>query len=36
MYQPDESIRLEVWLENETVWLTQAELLVANEKTRSV
>ncbi len=24
MYQPDESIRLEVRMEGETVWLTQA------------
>ena len=26
LYQPDESIRLEVRLENETVWLTQAQM----------
>lgn len=25
-YQPDESIRLEVRLEDETVWLTQAQM----------
>ena len=27
MYQPDETIRLEVRVENETVWLTQAQLV---------
>lgn len=26
MYQPDNSIKLEVWLENETVWLTQTQM----------
>ena len=26
LYQPDESIRLEVKLEEETVWLTQAQM----------
>ena len=26
LYQPDESIRLEVRLENETVWLTQQQI----------
>ena len=26
MYQPDETIRLEVRLENDTVWLTQAQM----------
>ena len=26
LYQPDEAIRLEVRLENETVWLTQAQI----------
>ena len=26
LYQPDESIRLEVRLEDETVWLTQAQM----------
>lgn len=26
MYQPDETIRLEVRVENETVWLTQAQM----------
>ena len=26
MYQPDETIRLEVRVENDTVWLTQAQM----------
>ena len=26
LYQPEESIKLEVRLENETVWLTQAQM----------
>jgi hypothetical protein len=26
LYQPDNSVNLEVWLENETVWLTQAQI----------
>ena len=26
MYQPDETIRLEVRLGNDTVWLTQAQI----------
>ena len=26
LYQPDESIRLEVRIEDETVWLTQAQM----------
>ena len=26
LYQPDEAVKLEVWLENETVWLTQAQI----------
>ena len=26
LYQPDESIRLEVRLEDDTVWLTQAQM----------
>ena len=26
MYQPDETIRLEVRVENETVWLTQQQI----------
>ena len=34
MYQPDESIRLEVWLENETVWLTQAQMAILFSTTK--
>ena len=26
LYQPDSSIRLEVWMQEETVWLTQAQM----------
>jgi hypothetical protein len=26
LYQPDSSLKLEVWLENETVWLAQAQI----------
>lgn len=26
LYQPDEAIKLEVRLENDTVWLTQAQI----------
>ena len=26
LYQPDSSIRLEVWMQDETVWLTQAQM----------
>ena len=28
LYQPDEAVRLEVRLEDETVWLTQAQIVV--------
>ena len=28
MYQPDETIRLEVRVENETVWLTQQQIAI--------
>lgn len=27
LYQPDEAVKLEVRLEDETVWLTQAQLV---------
>ena len=27
LYQPDETVKLEVRIENETVWLTQAQLV---------
>ena len=36
LYQPDETIRLEVWLENETVWLTQAQISQLFQRERSV
>ena len=36
VYQPDETIRLEVRLENETVWLTQSRLGILFDVDRSV
>ena len=36
VYQPDETIRLDVRLENETVWLTQARLGVLFNVDRTV
>ena len=36
MYQPDETIRLEVRVENETVWLTQAQISSLFQRGRSV
>ncbi|SEA73035.1 Virulence protein RhuM family protein [Prevotella sp. tc2-28] len=36
MYQPDETIRLEVRLENDTVWLTQAQMAELFQKDQSV
>ena len=38
MYQPDETIRLEVRMEDETVWLTQAQMaeLFATDRTSIV
>lgn len=36
MYQPDESIRLEVRMEGETVWLTQAQMALLFQKDRTV
>ncbi|MBP5340521.1 MAG: virulence RhuM family protein [Prevotella sp.] len=35
LYQPDETIRLEVRLEDETVWLTQAQIVVLFQKAKS-
>ena len=35
LYQPDETVRLEVRLENETVWLTQAQMAELFETTRN-
>ncbi|MBO4370653.1 MAG: virulence RhuM family protein, partial [Paludibacteraceae bacterium] len=36
LYQPDEAIKLEVRLENETVWLTQAQMAELFDKNRTV
>ena len=36
LYQPDETIRLEVAIENETVWLTQAQMVVLFGRDKSV
>ena len=36
LYQPDETVRLEVRLENETVWLTQAQISTLFQRERSV
>ena len=36
IYQPDESIRLEVRMEEETVWLTQAQMALLFQKDRTV
>ena len=36
MYQPDETIRLEVRVENETVWLSQAQISSLFQRERSV
>ena len=35
MYQPDETIRLEVRVENETVWLTQQQMADLFQTTRN-
>ena len=35
MYQPDETIRLEVKVENETVWLTQAQLVTLFQSSKA-
>ena len=36
MYQPDETIRLEVKLEDDTVWLTQQQMASLFDKDRTV
>ena len=36
IYQPDETIRLDVRLENETVWLSQAQMCELFQRERSV
>ena len=35
LYQPDETVRLEVLMENETVWLTQAQIIELFQSSRS-
>ena len=36
LYQPDEAIKLEVRMENETVWLTQTQIAELFERDRTV
>jgi hypothetical protein len=36
LYQPDNSIQLEVRIENETVWLTQTQMVTLFERDRTV
>ena len=36
LYQPDETVKLEVRMENETVWLTQAQIAELFERDRTV
>ena len=36
LYQPDDTIKLEVKIENETVWLTQAQMVVLFDRDQSV
>ena len=36
LYQPDDIIRLDVWIEEETVWLTQAQMVILFERDRTV
>ena len=36
MYQPDDTIRLEVRIEDETVWLTQAQMVILFGRNQSV
>ena len=36
LYQPEGEVRLEVRVENETVWLTQAQMAALFERERSV
>ena len=36
LYQPDETVKLEVLMENETVWLTQAQIAELFERDRTV
>ncbi|MBQ4480254.1 MAG: hypothetical protein IJJ33_09635 [Victivallales bacterium] len=36
VYQPDETIRLEVRLENDTVWLSQEQMCMLFQRDQSV
>jgi hypothetical protein len=36
LYQPDSSVQLDVMLENETVWLTQAQMVILFDRDQSV
>ncbi|GHV35512.1 hypothetical protein FACS1894178_5220 [Bacteroidia bacterium] len=36
LYQPDSAIQLEVLVENETVWLTQAQMVILFGRDQSV
>ena len=36
LYQPDETVKLEVRMENETVWLTQTQIAELFERDRTV
>ena len=36
LYQPDETIRIDVWIGKETVWLTQAQMVVLFNRDKSV
>lgn len=36
LYQPNETVKLEVRMENETVWLTQAQIAELFERDRTV
>jgi len=36
LYQPDDTIRLEVMVEDETVWLTQSQMVILFERERTV
>ena len=35
LYQPDESVRMEVRIEDETVWLTQAQIVELFQSSRT-
>jgi len=35
LYQPDDTLKLEVWFENETVWLSQAQMAELFQSTRN-